>query len=217
MDGLQEEPDWRVNGGGDDDFQVTQDSLIQDIVSDLGVSSHGQRPPPVNGAVSDDVLDKAQRYNSISSRNTSDPGVDRHPSNASSAGIHNGVSATYNWDSEESDPEGAAGLLAMQDDMDDHRFGGITFPAYMEPLAPALPPPPPPTAPQLPQPPEEQVDPKSNYGGMDIAMYGGGYAGNLHYGNGYGSPPAPGVAPANEPPRPLPIPQGQAAEYPPFS
>lgn len=225
MDDLREEPDWRVNGGGDSDFQVTQDNLIQDIVSDLGASSHGQRPQPANGIESGDVLDKAQRYNSTSSRNTSDPRVDRHPSNASSAGINNGPSATYNWDSEESDPEGAAGLLAMRDDMDDHRFGGITFPAHMEPAAPPFQPPPPPPPPQPLQPsasqlltPSEQpAGTGSDYGGMDLAMYGGGYPGSLQYGKDYASPPALGMAQPNESSRPLPTPQGPSAEYPPFS
>ncbi|KAH6855056.1 CNH domain-containing protein [Chaetomium sp. MPI-CAGE-AT-0009] len=245
MDDLPEESDWRVSSGGEDDFQVTQDNLIQDIVSDLGVSPHSQRPQPANGTMSDDVL--AQRYNSTSSRTTSDTGVNRYPSNASSAMNNTGASTntTYTWDSEESDPEGAAGLLAMQDDMDDRRFGGITFPAYMEPLAAppqqlqqpaqqpqqpqqlALPPPPqqPPQqqlqqqaqAPSpLPPPPEEQPSTDSDYGGtMDLGMYGGGYAGNLHYGNELGSPPT--TAHSQDGPRPLPTPQGQGAEYPPFS
>ncbi|KAK4236745.1 Rho1 guanine nucleotide exchange factor 3 [Achaetomium macrosporum] len=214
MDDLPEEPNWRTNGGGEADFEVTQDSLIQEIVSDLGVSSHTQRPLPTNGAVSDEVLDKAQKYNSTSSRSTSDTGVNRYPSNASSA-MNNTVASTntaYDWDSEESDPEGAAGLLAMQDDMDDRRFGGLTFPAYMEP--PAAPQPPAPSQ-VVPPPSEEQVSTDSDYGGMDLGMYGGGYAGNLQYGNGVGSPPA--TAPGQEAPRPLPTPQSQGAEYAPFS
>ena len=232
MDDLPEEPDWRVNGGGEADFQVTQDSLIQDIVSDLGVSSHTQRPPPANGTVSEDVLGKAQRYNSTSSRTTSDPGVNRYPSNASSAMNNTAASmnTAYTWDSEESDPEGAAGLLAMQDDMDDRRFGGMTFPTYMEPLAgPQSQPQPQPQsqsqpqpqrqpqlAPQLPPPPEEQVSTDSDYGGMGLGMdlgnFGGGYPGSLHYGNELASPPT--AAPSQDAPRPLPTPQSQGAEYP---
>ncbi|KAL2138293.1 hypothetical protein VTI28DRAFT_7012 [Corynascus sepedonium] len=228
MDDLPEESDWTINGGGETDFQVAQESLIQDIVSDLGVT-HTQRPQATNGAVSDDVSDKAQRYNSTSSRTTSDTGVNRYPSNASSALNTTGASTntTYTWDSEESDPEGAAGLLAMQDDMDDRRFGGITFPAYMEPLAsPPQQQPQPTSQPQqqtqqppqsvssLPPPPEEQVSTDSDYGGMDLGMYGGGYAGNLHYGNEVGSPPA--TSHSHDAPRPLPTPQAQGAEYPPF-
>ncbi|KAL2262140.1 hypothetical protein VTK26DRAFT_2340 [Humicola hyalothermophila] len=227
MDDVQEEPDWGTNGGGTTDFQAAQESLIQDIVSDLGVSSHAQRHQAANGAVSDDGLGKAQRYNSTSSRTTSDTGVNRYPSNASSAPSNNGATATYNWDSEESDPEGAAGLLAMQDDIHDRRFGGITFPAYMEPPAlssqtAAAPvststsaPVSASTAAPLPPPPEDPVSTDSDYGGMDLGLYGGGYAGNLHYGNDVGSPPVTGSG--VEAPRPLPTPQSQSTEYPPFS
>ncbi|KXX75346.1 Rho1 guanine nucleotide exchange factor 3 [Madurella mycetomatis] len=210
MDDLPEEPNWATNGRADTDLQVTQDSLIQDIVSDLGVSSHSQRPLTTNGTASEDGLDKARRYNSTSSHSRSDQGVNRYPSSASSTLNNTEISTTYNWDSEESDPEGAAGLLAMQDDMDDRRFGGITFPAYMEPpTAPTQ------TTPQLPPPAEEQASTDSDYGGMDLGMYGGGYAGNLQYGNEVGSPPA--TASTNEGPRPLPTPQSQTTEYPPFS
>ncbi|SPQ19555.1 05c91abe-feea-4c16-b980-164e1af34d7c [Thermothielavioides terrestris] len=227
MDDLPEEPDWRINGDNESDFQVTQESLIQDIVSDLGVPSHTQWPQPANDTVSGDDLNKAQRYNSTSSRTTADTGVNRYPSNASSAMNHTiaSTNTTYNWDSDESDPEGAAGLLAMQDDMDDRRFGGLTFPAYMEPPAaaqsPSSAPQPPSSAAQAPPPSEEYVSTDSDYGGMDLGMYGGGYAGNLQYGNEVGSPPptAPTqtTAPVQETPRPLPTPQGQGTEYPPFS
>ncbi|KAK3905744.1 Rho1 guanine nucleotide exchange factor 3 [Staphylotrichum tortipilum] len=220
MDDLPEEPDWNVNGGGEDDFQVTQDSLIHDIESDLGLSSHTQRPLGGGGAAAmDDGLDKAQRFNSTSSRTTSNTGVDRYPSNASSA-VNNtaaSLNTAYTWDSEESDPEGAAGLLAMQDDMDDRRFGGITLPAYMEPVAPqqSQPQPPPKQVPRLPAPPEEQVSTDSDYGGMDLALYGGGYAGSLHYGNEIAPPPTGGSA--QDAPRPLPTPQSQGGgDYPPF-
>ncbi|KAL2023557.1 hypothetical protein VTK56DRAFT_2165 [Thermocarpiscus australiensis] len=213
MDDLPEEPDWGTNGGGNGDLQLAQESLIQDIVSDLGISSHGQYAQPANGAVTDDAPDKPRRYTSTSSNTTSDTRVDRYPSNASSARNNNDastVATTYTWDSEESDPEGAAGLLAMQDDMDDRRFGGLTIPAYMEAPTAARP-----ATPQQGPPPEEQVSTESDYGGMDLGMYGGGYAGTLQYGNEVGS--AAVTASAHEAPRPLPTPQRQAAEYPPFS
>ncbi|KAH6630331.1 CNH domain-containing protein [Chaetomium sp. MPI-SDFR-AT-0129] len=224
--------DWRTNGGAESDFQVAQESLIQDIVSDLGVSSHNQQPHHTNGTT-DNGLDTAQRYNSTSSRATSEPGVNRYPSNGSSAVDNTGASTntTYTWDSEESDPEGAAGLMAMQDDMDDRRFGGITFPAYMEPLA--TPQPPQQQTPSQSEPPQQQsphdqpqqepplasphppelgqqgVPGNSDYGGMDLGLYGGGYAGNLNYGNEVGSPPS--SSHAQDAPRPLPTPQGQGA------
>ncbi|KAL2161347.1 hypothetical protein VTH06DRAFT_8569 [Thermothelomyces fergusii] len=235
MDDVPEESDWTVNGGGETDFQVTQESLIQDIVSDLGIT-HTQRPPTANGAAaSGDLPNRAHRYNSTSSRTTSDTGVNRYPSNASSSAFNHtaaSTNTTYTWDSEDSDPVGAGGLLAMRDDMDDRRFGGITFPAYIEPMA--SPPsqqqqqqqlqqqlPPSPSQQPLrshsplPEPPEDDLSSDNEFGGMDLGMYGGGYAGNLQYGNEVGSPPA--TAQSYDAPRPLPIPQAQGAEYPPFS
>ncbi|KAK4459055.1 putative rho1 guanine nucleotide exchange factor 3 [Cladorrhinum samala] len=228
MDYVPEETtNWRDDGRGDGDVLYTQDSLMQDIASGLGVSSHGQRPLAANGA-SDDAL--VRRYASTASNapseytlvdrypSNSGASVNRYLSNASTAVSNvNDVSATYNWDSEESDPEGAAGLLAMQDDLDDRRFGGGSYSGY--PLDPS---PLPLVAassanqvPQLPSPPEEQVSTDSDYGGMDLGMYGGGYPGNLHYGNELGSPSV--AASTFDTPRPLPIPQGQPAERPPFS
>ncbi|KAL2126916.1 hypothetical protein VTI74DRAFT_11631 [Chaetomium olivicolor] len=215
MDDLPEEPDWRTNGGGEADFQAAQDSLFQEIVSDLGVSAT-QLPQSANGVAADDASDKVQRYNTTSSRATADTGVNRYPSNASSA-MNNTVASTNttcDWDSEESDPEGAAGLLAMQDDMEDRRFGGITYPAYIPHAVPAPEPQPPVTQPPSAAP-EEQLSTDSDYGGMDLGMYGGGYAGNLQYGNEVGSPPT--TAPGQEAPRPLPVPQGQGVDYQPFS
>lgn len=227
MDYVPEETTWRDDGRGDGDVHYTQDSLMQDIASGLGVSSHGQRPPAANGT-SDDA--QVRRYASTASNAPSEytlvdrypsnagASVNRYPSNASTAVNNvNEVSATYNWDSEESDPEGAAGLLAMQDDLDDRRFGGISYSGY--PMDPS----PLPLAagssatqvPQLSSPPEEQVSTDSDYGGMDLGMYGGGYPGNLHYGNEPGS--APVAASTFDTPRPLPVPQGQPAERPPFS
>ncbi|KAK4192757.1 putative rho1 guanine nucleotide exchange factor 3 [Podospora australis] len=218
-------PDWRTNGRTDGDVRVTQDSLIQDIVSDLGIS-HGQRPLPVNGAVSEDSLDSVRRYGSNASNSTAADHLLRNPSNASSMNTsNNDISTTYNWDSEESDPEGAAGLLAMQDDLDDRRFGGVSFPGFVDSQKPSSVTPPAftsapapttlVTTSRLPPPAEEQASTDSDYGGMDLGMYGGGYAGNLHYGHEVGSPPATASTP--DAPRPLPTPQSRQSEYPPFS
>lgn len=186
MEDLPEEPVWG-SGRREDDLGIDQDSLIQDIVSDLGVSNHGHRPQPINGNVSDDDLDKLRRYDSTASTVNSvpDSSVNRYASNASTVNRNN-VATTYNWDDEESDPEGAAGLLAMQEDMDDRRFGfgGPAYPSYGELPAATTP-----RASQHPPAPEEQAGTDSDYGGMDLGMYGGGYAGNLQYGNE--TPPAP--------------------------
>ncbi|KAK3693972.1 CNH domain-containing protein [Podospora appendiculata] len=213
MEDLPEEPDYESLGqGDDDDLRVAQDSLFEDIVSDLGISGNTHRPQPINGTVSDDDLDRLRRYDSTASTvNTpTDGGVNRYASNASTVN-RNHVASTYNWEDEESDPEGAAGLLAMQEDMDDRRFGfgGVSFPALAEPSAAQ------PRAPQLPPPPEEQAGTDSDYGGMDLGMYGGGYAGNLQYGNEVASPPQ--TTPLFDGPQPLQTSQSQGSEYEPFS
>ncbi|KAK3330902.1 CNH domain-containing protein [Apodospora peruviana] len=196
MEDVPEEPDWDSQRYSANDIQVDQDSLFQDIVSDLGGHAHAHRSQPINGNVSDDDLDKLRRYDSTASTvNTSaEVSVNRYASNASTVN-RNDVPTTYKWDDEESDPEGAAGLLAMQEDLDDRRFGfgGIAMPTYMEP--PAEPPAnaTTPRASQHPQPAaadEQGLSTDSDYGGMDLGMYGGGYAGNLQYGNEIGSPPA---------------------------
>lgn len=187
MEDLPEEPVWDPSRHGQDDLGIDQDSLIQDIVSDLGVSTNPHRSRPINGNVSDDDLDKLRRYDSTAStvNPVAESSVNRFASNASTVNRNN-VATTYNFDDEESDPEGAAGLIAMQEDMDDRRFGfgGISFPAYRD--APAA------TTPRASQHPQSAEEPagtdSDNYGGMDLGMYGGGYAGNLQYGNE--TPPA---------------------------
>ena len=215
MEDVPEEPTWGSGARGDDDSQVTQESLIKDIVSDLGVAPATHRSRTINGSMSEDDLDKLRRYNSTASTanaSSSSAGVGRYASNAST--LNNDARSPYDqWDDgDESDPEGAAGLLAMQDDMDDRRFGGITFPSYLGPAAP-------PQAPstQL-SPTREEASSDSDYagiGGMDLGMYGGGYAGNLQYGNDISSPPAT-VTSFEGSSRPLPTPQSRGGEYPPF-
>ncbi|KAK0729842.1 CNH domain-containing protein [Lasiosphaeris hirsuta] len=226
MEDVPEEPSWQTNGA-DDDALATQDNLMHDIVSDLGGSAHG-RPRPVNGSMSEDDMDRLRRYNSTAStaNTSSSAGVGRYASNASSMSRNNTVTTYNTWEDDESDPEGAAGLMAMQDDMDDRRFGGITFPSYVDvpALAPApLPAPASGQAPmQAPQPAASQLPSASeeagtdNFGGMDLGMYGGGYAVNLQYGNDIGSPPA--TTTTFDSTRPLRNSQSQGgAEYPPFS
>ena len=208
MEDLPEEPDWDSTVRRDD-LQLTQENLIQDIVSDLGAASHSRRPLPVNGSISDDDMDRLRRYDSTAStvNVNGSSGVNRFASNASTVN-RNDSQNPYDYDEgDESDPEGAAGLLAMQEDMDDRRFSAMTFPSYMEPPSQQAAPP------RLPPPPEEQGGGSdSDYVGMDLGLYGGGYAGNLHYGNDIGSPPA--NVTTFDGARPLPNPQqGQGGAY----
>ncbi|KAM7211588.1 Rho1 guanine nucleotide exchange factor 3 [Rhypophila decipiens] len=201
MEEVPEEPVWD-SGRREDDLGIDQDSLIQDIVSDLGVSAHGHRPQPINGNVSDDDLDKLRRYDSTAST-VNESGVNRYDSNASTLNRNNAASA-YGYDDEESDPEGAAGLIAMQEDM--FGFGGLSYTGYSEPPAATTP-----RASQHPASPEEPVGTDSDYGGMDLGMYGGGYAGNLQYGNE--TPPASGQAHDGRPRAT----SNRTSDYPPFS
>ncbi|KAK1783848.1 CNH domain-containing protein [Copromyces sp. CBS 386.78] len=220
MDDLPEDQSWGPDGQSDE--LQAQDALFSDIISEVGPRQyHG-----VNGSMSEDDQG-LHRYSSTASTNVgSAAAVDRYPSNASTVNrndIPNTYPNTYDYDDDESDPEGAAGLLAMQEDMDDRRFGfgGISFPSYMEPPAaqqqtpPSHPIQPPGHQRELPPPPEEQGT-DSDFGGMDLGLYGGGYAGNLHYENGFGSPPATSTQ-FDQGPRPLPYPQNTGSEYAPFS
>ena len=218
MDDLPEDQSWGPNGQSDE--LQAQDALFSDIISEVGPGQyHG-----VNGSILEDDQG-LHRYSSTASTNVgSAAAVDRYPSNASTVNRNDipNTYNTYNYDDDESDPEGAAGLLAMQEDMDDRRFGfgGISFPSYMEPPAtqqenpPSHPIQPPGHQRELPPPPEEQGT-DSDFGGMDLGLYGGGYAGNLHYGNEVGSPPATSTQ-FDQGPRPLPYPQNSESEYAPF-
>ncbi|KAH8882637.1 hypothetical protein GQ53DRAFT_831291 [Thozetella sp. PMI_491] len=211
IEDAQDDLDWDSQQNDTALEQVTQDSLIQDIVSDLGVST---RPRPINGNVSDDDMERLRRYDSTASTiNHQGDGVNRFASNASTVN-RNEVPSTFDWDEgDESDPEGAAGLQLMQEDMDDRRFSAMTFPSYMEPSSQTQPQAAP-VAPALPPPAEEQEQSTdSDFGGMDLGLYGGGYAGNLQYGNEVGSPPP--TATSFDGNRPLPTPGSQ--DYPQYS
>jgi hypothetical protein len=217
MADVMEEPEWGGAGGrrGAEQERLTQDSLIEDIVADLGVPSNTQRPRPINGNMSDDEMDRLRRYDSRattihSSQDSS--GVERTASTSSTLNRNNSQS-TYDWDDADSDPEGAYGVYEMQQaDLDDRRFSGsAAFPPIEEQRARA------PSAP-LPPPPEEQPGSDSDIVGMDLGLFSGGYAGNLTYGNEVGSPPATSQT-HDDSSRPLPYPRSYDNEtaYPPFS
>ena len=106
MENVPEEPSWRSGGRGDDDGQVTQESLIQDIVSDLGVAPPSHRSRTINGSMSEDELDKLRRYNSTASTanaSSSSVSVGRYASNASTVN-RNDVPTTHNqWGEDDED------------------------------------------------------------------------------------------------------------------
>ncbi|KAK1750264.1 Rho1 guanine nucleotide exchange factor 3 [Echria macrotheca] len=214
IDDIPDVSRWRSGSrDSDNDPQITQESLIQDIVSDLGVAPHGHRPRPVNGSVPGDDLDMLRRYNSTATTidaGSSSVGVGRHGSSASTLN-RNDIRTTFGHEDDdyESDPEGAAGLLAMQDDLDDRRFGGASVPFHMGPPAPQQ------TGPTHLSPTREEASSDSDFGGMDLGLYGGGYAGNLQYGTEVGSPPA--TVSTFDGSRPLPHPQSRSGDYAVFS
>lgn len=208
MEDVPEESAWAGAGVRDENGTlVTQDSLIQDIVSDLGVASHSQRMRPANGSIAEDESDRLRRYGSTASTaqtyaSSGSAGVSRYTSNATTISRRDAPAGYDQWDDDdESDPEGAAGLLAMQDDMDDRRFGAISFPSFS-----GLPASPAPAQAQAPprtrthsqpqvapvsqlSPAQEEPGTDSDFG-VDLGLYGGGYPGNLQYGAEIGSPPA---------------------------
>ncbi|KAL0937380.1 rho guanyl nucleotide exchange factor [Colletotrichum truncatum] len=177
-----EEPVWDPSAATptDEDQAQLQADIMQDIEAELG-GRH--RPAPINGQnFSDDELQGLRRYNSDL--------ASMHQSSATSNARSNNPTLTVQYDDDDDDPEGTAGLLAMQQaDLDDRRFSNVAAFSYSEPA----------TVNPLPPPPEEQSD-GTDYGGMDLGALAGGYAGNL----AYGSEVAP--APTQDGSRPLPNP-----------
>lgn len=178
------------------DYSSAQDSLVQDIMGELGGSGNASRRRPMNGEleVSDDDRDKLRRYNSTATtvQEASAGGMSRYTSNASNAPTlnHNALGTFYNG-GDDSDQEGEWGLQMMnQAEEDERRFNGnaaSTYSSYpnSRPIATH----------SLPIPAEEQPSSDSEFAsafpaGMDMAGFSGGYAGNLAYGDDLASAPA---------------------------
>lgn len=214
MENVPEER-WGANGHQLEDEHareyMTQDSLINDIVSDLGVSPRSQRPRPVNGNVFGDDAEALRRYDPARSglpAREDDGKVSRYNSTSSTAVTDQSYHGNpYEWDDDESDPEAVAGLLAMREDaMDDRRFSSMPTFGYVEQ---------PPTTTSLPTPSDEQSGGSSEFM-MDLGLAGGGYAGNLAYGNeALPSLPAPGSR--QDASRPLPYPRDSSGGFPQYS
>lgn len=174
---------------GQDGYSQDQARLMQDIEAELGAIGprHSQRTTtmPANGQYSQryaEDQEQMRRYNSAATT----------LAHTASAGSRPGDSAL---EDDDDDPEGTAGVLAMQQaELDDRRFSGTTF-VYDAPPTRSDP---------LPPPPEEQDRSSSGSelgGTVDLGMLSGGYAGNLAYGNEVGSPPS-----QQDSTRPLPSP-----------
>ncbi|KAH7158170.1 CNH domain-containing protein [Dactylonectria estremocensis] len=172
-----------------DDEHVTQESIMQDIEGQLGGSTqrYRQLPEPAhNGQYIDDDVQKLQRFDS-GATTIADP---------VSRGTSGRTRVNYESDDDD-DPEGTAGVLAMQQaELEDRRFSTQAF-GYSDMPVVSNP---------LPPPPEEQAQSSESdgFGGMvDLGMLSGGYAGNLTYGGQVGSPPG---SSGHETARPLPTP-----------
>lgn len=188
---------WDSNGrplGRDSGMDgVTSESIMEELEAELGGcrdwSRH--RPPPINGHPGHEQADRLPRRSPASRPHS--------PSASWASPSERHHSFGYGQDDEvDDDPEGTAGVLAMQQaELDDQRFSGNAFIYSDVPAAvPSNPLPPPPE--------EEGMESDSDFGGaVDLGMLSGGYAGNLTYGTSVG-PHQDSLA--AEGPRPLPVP-----------
>lgn len=196
MDDVPEDARWRPSGQQyDDDYRydnLTQESIMQDIEAELDRVSPGPSPRPANGGRTHGHPDQLQRLDSTASS--------QHMSNASSLGHTSSRGSSSRplnsqplWEEndDDDDPEGTAGVLAMQQaELDDQRFSTNAFGYADMPATPA----------HIPAPVEEQTQSSdSDLGTTDLGALSGGYAGSLAYGN-----PATGALPTNDGSRPLP-------------
>ncbi|KAG5983131.1 hypothetical protein E4U55_000717 [Claviceps digitariae] len=151
--------------------------LMQDIEAELGGADYHlqHRSPSFSGQLSEEQTRRLRGYSATSAHST---GSARAPPGRVSSQSY------YEDDEDDDDPEGTAGVLAMQQaELDDQRFSGNTFMfsggtvanAQTESL-------PPPAA-------EPEQDSGNEFGGMDLSMLSGGYAGSLAYGADVTSPP----------------------------
>ncbi|KAI0388926.1 Rho1 guanine nucleotide exchange factor 3 [Xylariaceae sp. FL0594] len=188
-----------LNGAGGPDYHQqgrTPEDIMMDIEAELGgvsindrLSGYDQR----NGRYSENYSENLHRYPSGASYrstattvNASDDalGVDRYSSNASTLNRNNSRNPDAITEDDESDPEGAAGVWALQQaEEDDRRFtsiGSASFPLFSQPevavqthLATH----------------NEEPSSDSDYAAMDLGLAGGGYPGHLNYDNNLGTPP----------------------------
>ncbi|GJN81525.1 CNH domain-containingprotein [Purpureocillium lilacinum] len=198
MEDVPEEPYWdeagrpfRAEYGNE---HLSSDSIMQEIEDELrrssGTNQLQSAPSPHNSQVADEIVDQLRRHSS---------GAQSHSPSGTRASPGGHRRAFY--EDYDDDPEGTAGVLAMQQaELDDRRFSGNTL-TYGSDAPPAL------SQPQLQSHSEEQAysSGSSDFGGaVDLGMLSGGYAGSLTYGVDIGSPP--GQTSLSEAGRPLPTP-----------
>ncbi|TWU75196.1 hypothetical protein ED733_004846 [Metarhizium rileyi] len=185
--------------------RIAQETIMQDIEAELeGAGYITQREPsPIDGPAFDEQIQHSRGHSSVSThspesrlgRASSQPRFDDDDD-----------------DDDDDDPEGTAGVLAMQQaELDDQRFGGGTFMYSGTGLGPTAPPPASMSGTTTsqsnltaPLPEELNHGSESDFGGMDLGMLSGGYAGTLAYGADIGSPST--SSSMQDGPRPLPTP-----------
>ncbi|KAH6646946.1 CNH domain-containing protein [Truncatella angustata] len=181
------ESPWEESNGTPDGSSeyMTQDDIMKSIEDELsaGGDSHKSRHRAFdqrNGGIGDNDLQNLRRLTSTASYHST--ATTRFSSNASTVNRnHSRNPYPYPEDeADESDPEAAAGLMAMQQaDEDDRRLsGGMSFPLFSQPEV---------SLPAMPNLPEEPSS-DSDYAAMDLGLFSGGYAGNLTYDNNLATP-----------------------------
>ncbi|KAH8662341.1 CNH domain-containing protein [Xylariales sp. PMI_506] len=186
---------WASNGDYEHEFStehMTQENIMNEIEAELqsagGFQGDRRYYAAHNGELADNYQSLHRLASSASYRSTAttintpdeSSGVNRYSSNASTLN-HNHAQAPYPIpeDGDESDPEAAAGLLAMQQaDEDDRRLSSAgSFPYFNQPEVTVQAP-----LPNL----AEEPSSDSDYAAMDLGLFSGGYAGTLAYDNNTG-------------------------------
>ncbi|KAG6037844.1 hypothetical protein E4U41_004666 [Claviceps citrina] len=189
MEDVQEESAvWDEHGRPlphDDD----NERLMQDIEAELGRAGyHSQHSSTsFNGPSLEQYQGRQRRYSFTPAHSPGRAGTSLSRASSQSC-----------YEDDDDDPEGTAGVLAMQQaELEDQRFSGHTFmvngattPARAEPLFPPVE--------------YHEQDSGNEFGGMDLGMLSGGYAGSLTYGADVTTPPRPSSM--QDEPRPLPTP-----------
>jgi hypothetical protein len=175
---------------------------MQDIEEELGAlglrdqqrTSTTSSKSPVNGRYPDGQGGSVRTYSSASS----------HTAYSNHRGSSNAPTLPSPFEEDDDDPEGTAGVLAMQQaELDDRRFSGTTF-AFTDTSSVM-------TTHLAPPAEEQSPSSESDLGSaVDLGMLSGGYPGNLTYGEKMGSPP--GSSYMQESSRPLPSPSHYAQQ-----
>jgi hypothetical protein len=164
------EPAWGEENQDEEEELQAQEQIYQEIEAAMtGTTSNAKER--TNGDLLDSELGDLHRYNSRAT--TLPSGVNRHGSGASHMS-ENTMDASYDDFDDDSDAEGAAGVLAMRiaEEQDAQRGSG-SFGIYGQSQH----------TPQASQQNLQEASSDSDYGNVDMGMYGGGYDAHMSYGD----------------------------------